>query len=49
MTKAYTPPLTTKGSLEKLVKDIKEIPDGDVDRYLIIDEIKAIIQEIKDQ
>ena len=47
MTKTYNPPLTTKDSLEKLVKDINEIPDGDVDRYLIIDEIKTIIKEIK--
>jgi len=31
--------------LEKLVVDIEEIPDGDVDRYLIIDAIKQIIKE----
>jgi len=47
MTKTYTPPLTTKESLVKLVKDINEIRDGDVDRYLIIDEIEKIIKEIK--
>ena len=33
--------------LKELIKDIKEIPDGDVDRYLIIDEIEKIIKEIK--
>jgi len=33
--------------LETLIKEIEEIPDGDVDRYLIIDEIKGIIKEIK--
>lgn len=33
-------------SLNTLIKDIKEIPDGDVDRYLIIDEIKKIIKTI---
>ena len=48
MTKAYTPPLTTKGSLVELVKDIEDIPDGEVDRYLIIDKIKGIIKEIKE-
>jgi len=32
-------------SLISLVKEIKEIPDGDVDRYLIIDEIEKIIKE----
>ncbi len=37
----------TKKALKKLIKDIKEIPDGDVDRYLIIDEIKKIIKDIK--
>ena len=31
--------------LKTLIKDIKEIPDGDVDRYLIIAEIKKIIKE----
>lgn len=31
--------------LKTLIKDIKEIPDGDVDRYLIIDEIEKIIKE----
>lgn len=34
-------------ALKKLIKDITEIPDGDVDRYLIIDEIKKIINENK--
>ena len=33
--------------LKALVKEIKEIPDGDVDRYLIIDEIEVIIKEAK--
>jgi len=47
MTKSYTPPLTTKESLEELVQDINEIPDGEVDRYLIIDKINGIIKEIK--
>lgn len=32
--------------LKTLIKDIKEIPDGDVDRYLIIDEIEKIIKEL---
>lgn len=41
----YTKPIIK--SLKKLVKDIEEIPDGDVDRYLIIDEIKKIIKESK--
>lgn len=31
--------------LRELIKDIKEIPDGEVDRYLIIDEIERIIKE----
>ncbi len=39
--------MSTKKSLKKLIKDIQDIPDGDVDRYLIIDEIKRIIKEIK--
>lgn len=34
-------------TLKTLIKDIEEIPDGDVDRWLIIDEIKKIIKEIK--
>ena len=33
--------------LKDLVKEIKEIPDGDVDRYLIINEIDKIIKEIQ--
>ena len=37
----------TKKALKKLIKDIEEIPDGDVDRYLIIDEIKRISKDIK--
>lgn len=36
---------TPEQMLKTLIKDIKEIPDGDVDRYLIIDEIKKIIKE----
>ena len=47
MSKAFTPPLTTKESLQQLVLDIQEIPDGEVDRYLIIGEIEKIISEIK--
>ena len=35
----------TNESLKKLIKEIKEIPDGDVDRYLIINEIKNIIKD----
>lgn len=35
----------TNESLKKLIKEIKEIPDGEVDRYLIIDEIKNIIKD----
>lgn len=46
MSKSYQPSPTVKKSLKKLVKEIKEIPDGDVDRYLIIDEIEKIIKEI---
>ena len=34
-------------SLNNLIKDIEDIPDGDVDRYLIINEIKKIINEVK--
>jgi len=34
-------------SLRILIKDIEEIPDGDVDRYLIIEEIQKIIKETK--
>jgi len=41
--------MTTKNELvedlEKLVIDIQEIPDGDVDRYLIIDAINQVIKE----
>ena len=41
--------MTTKeeliADLEKLVVDIGEIPDGDVDRYLIIDAINQVIKE----
>ena len=41
--------MTTKeelvADLEKLVTDIEEIPDGDVDRYLIIDAINQVIKE----
>lgn len=47
MTKSYDPPLTTKESLKKLVKDIEDIPDGKVDRHFINNEIKKIIKEIK--
>lgn len=46
MTKSYTPPIT-KESLEKLILGIKEILDKDVNRDLIIDEIKKKIKEIK--
>ena len=35
----------TNESLKKLIKDIEDIPDGNVDRYLIIDEIKNIIKD----
>lgn len=38
---------TPEQMLKTLVKEIKEIPDGDVDRYLIIHEIEGIIKEIK--
>ncbi len=38
---------TPEEMLKTLIKDIREIPDGEVDRYLIIDEIKKIIKEIK--
>ncbi len=34
--------------LKTLIKEIKEIPDGNVDRYLIIDEIKNIIKDSKE-
>ncbi len=47
MSKSFTPPSTTKESLQKLVLDIQEIPDGDVDRYLIIGEIEKIINDLK--
>ena len=43
----YDSPPKTKELLQILVKDIRDIPDGDVDRYLIIDEIKKIIKNIK--
>ena len=36
-----------KESLKSLVKEITEIPDGDVDRWLIIAEIEKIIKENK--
>ena len=32
-------------TLKSLIKDIKEIPDKDVDRYLIIEQIKNIIKD----
>lgn len=35
---------TTK-ALRTLIKDIEEISDGDVDRYLIINQIKNIIKD----
>lgn len=38
----------TNESLKKLIKEIEEIPDGDVDRYLIIDQIKNIIKDSKE-
>ena len=38
---------TTK-ALKSLIKDIEEIPDGDVDRYLIIEQIKNIIKDSKE-
>ena len=38
---------TTK-ALKSLIKDIEEIPDGDVDRYLIIEQIKNIIKDTKE-
>lgn len=38
---------SVKKALKTLINDIREIPDGDLDRYLIIDEIKKIIKEIK--
>jgi hypothetical protein len=37
----------TVQKLKSLIKDIREIPDGEVDRYLIIVEIKKIIKDIK--
>ena len=45
MSDSQDSPLTTIESLKKLVKEIEEIPDGDVDRYLIIDQIKNIIKD----
>lgn len=41
------PPPDTKELLQVLVKDIEDIPYGDVDRNLIIAEIKKIIKNIK--
>ena len=35
-------------ALKTLIKDIEEIPDGDVDRYLIIEQIKNIIKDSKE-
>jgi hypothetical protein len=43
----YDAPPKTKELLQVLVKDINDIPDGDVDRYLIIGEIEKIIKNIK--
>ncbi len=34
-------------SLKNLIKEIEEIPDGEVDRYLIIEQIKNIIKDSK--
>jgi len=40
--------MNTIESLKTLIKEIEEIPDGDVDRYLIIDQIKNIIKDSKE-